>query len=188
MWSNLANNPRRGLRVFGLFILTLGVGALALPSLGKMDLRGVSIMDVELMRTSTTAAETMAQLGPGGVDAAQMSVYLDFPMLVLYGLALSAACVVVAARADERGRSGFAAAGRTIAWFAVLAAAFDAIENIALLRVFDGHVDQPWPGIAFGFASAKFALLAVVIVYLVVGLLSLGRRVPLEESPSAPAE
>ena len=181
MWSNLAKNPRRGLQVAGLFILTLGVGALALPSLGRMGIRDVSIMDLELMRTSTKAAETVAQLGPGGVDAAQMSIYLDFPMLVFYAITLSAACVVMAARAAERGRSTLAAAGGNIARFAVVAAAFDAVENIALLQVLDGHTDQPWPGIVFGFASAKFLLLAVVVAYLVVGLFSLGRRVPVEQ-------
>ena len=188
MWSNLANNPRRGLQVAGLFILTLGVGALSLPALGRMGTRGVSIGDVEMMRTSTKAAETLVQLGPGGVDAAQTSIYLDFPMLVLYALTLSALCVVVAARAAERGRTGLAGAGRTIAWLAPVAAALDAVENVALLMVFDGHTDQPWPGIAFGFASVKFLLLAVVIVYLVIGLLSLGSKVPLEESPAAPTE
>jgi hypothetical protein len=63
MWSNLVSNPRRGTFVLGLFILTLGVGALALPSLGRMDLRGVSILDIELMRTSENAAQQVALLG-----------------------------------------------------------------------------------------------------------------------------
>ena len=187
MWSNLPSNPRRGLTVLGLFILTLGSGALMLPALGWMDIRGVAIMDVELMRTSTKSAEIVSQLGPAGVDATQMSLYLDFLFLIFYGLALSAACVVTAARAAERGRTGLAAAGRTIAVLAPLAAAFDAVENVALLIVFGGHAGQPWPGIAFGFASAKFALLAVVVVYLVVGLVRLGRRVPLDETPAASA-
>jgi hypothetical protein len=186
MWSNLVNHPRRGTQVLGLFILTLGMGALALPSLGRMDLRGVSIIDVEMMRTGVKAAETMAQLGPGGVDATQMSVFLDFPFLVFYALALSAACAVLAARAAEQRRTGLATAGRTIAWAAVVAATFDAIENIALLMVLDGHPDQPWPGIAFGFASAKFVLLAVVIVYLVAALaITSAQRVPVEKPPLA---
>ncbi len=169
MWPNLVNHPRRGLQVLGLFILSLGLGAIALPSFGRMDTHGVSIIDLEMMRTSAKAAETVAQLGPEGVDAAQMAVYLDFPYLIVYALLLSAACVVVAARADKRGRSSLAGAGRALAWAAVVAAAFDAVEDVALLIVLDGNVDQPWPGIAFGFASMKFALLAVVIVYLVVG-------------------
>jgi len=178
MWSNLVSNPRRGLRVLGLFLLMLGVGALALPSFGRMDVRGVSIIDIELMRTSANAMEQVARLGPSGVDAAKTSIYLDFPYLVLYALALSAACAVLAARAAERGRAGLASAGRAIAWAAPVAAAFDAAENVALLQVLSDHVDQPWPAIAFGFALVKFALLAVVVVYLVVGVVRTAERVP----------
>ena len=182
MWSDLVSNPRRGLRLLGLFLLTLGVGALALPSLGRMDIRGVSIIDIELMRTSSNAAEQVARLGPDAVEAAKMAIYLDFPFLVLYALALSASCAVLAARAAERGRSTLASAGRTIAWAAPVAALFDAIENVALLQVLSDRVEQPWPGLAFGFASVKFALLAVVIVYLVVGLVRTAERVPTSAS------
>ncbi len=178
MWSNLVSNPRRGLRLLGLFLLTLGVGALALPSFGRMDIRDVSILDLELMRTSANAVEYVARLGPDGVDAAKMAIYLDFPLLVLYALALSASCAVLAARAAERGRTTLASAGRAIAWAAPVAAAFDAIENVALLQVLSDRVDQPWPGLAFGFASVKFALLAVVVVYLGVGLARTAERVP----------
>lgn len=178
MWSNLVSNPRRGLRLLGLFLLTLGVGALALPSFGRMDIRDVSILDLELMRTSANAVEYVARLGPDGVDAAKTAIYLDFPLLVLYAVALSASCAVLAARAAERGRTTLASAGRTIAWAAPVAAALDAIENVALLQVLSDRVDQPWPGIAFGFASVKFALIAVVVVYLVVGLARTAERVP----------
>lgn len=183
MRSNLVNHPRRGLQVLGLFLVTLGVGALALPSLGRMSMRGVEIIDLELMRTSTRAAELVAQLGPDGVDAARMSIYLDFPLLVLYGIALSAACVVLAARAADHGATRLAAMGRTIAWAAPIAAACDAVEDVLLLVVLGGHVDQPWPAITFGFVSVKFVLLGVVIAYLVVALL-LGRRRTTEPAPS----
>ncbi len=178
MWSNLVSNPRRGSQVLGLFILTLGVGALALPALGRMDVRGVSIVDVELMRTSAKAAEVVARLGPDGVDAARTSIYLDYPFLVVYALFLSAACVVLAARAADRGAPTLASAGRTIAWAAPIAAGLDAIENVAVLLVLDGRIDQPWPAIAFGFAAVKFVLLGAVIVYLVFTMAVLFRRTP----------
>ena len=76
--------------------------------------------------------------------------------------------------------------GGLVAWAAPLAAALDAVENVALSGgARRSTVDQPWPGIAFGFASVKFALLAVVIVYLVVGLLlTLDRGVSSEDSPA----
>ena len=177
MWSNLVSHPRRGLQVLGFFILVLGVGALALPSLGRMDMRGVSILDLEFISTGAGAQKQVNQLGPDGVDAAKTSLYLDFPMLITYAIALSAACAVLASRAAERGSAGLAAAGRIIVWAAPVAAALDAIENVSLLRVLGGHVDQPWPALVFGAASVKFALLAVVVVYLVVGLaITLRRR------------
>ena len=84
---------------------------------------------------------------------------------------------MLSARAAERGRARLASAGRAVAWAAPVAAALDAAENVALLQVLSDHVDQPWPAIAFGFASVKFALLAVVVVYLVVGAAGTAQRV-----------
>ena len=53
---------------------------------------------------------------------------------------LSAACVVLAARAADRGRTRLAAVGPLIAWFAVIAAALDALEDVAILLVLGGSV------------------------------------------------
>ena len=179
MWSNLVSNPRRGLQLFGLFLLTLGVGALALPSLGTMGTRGVSILDLQFMRTSENAVEQVSRLGPAGVDAAQMAHYLDFPLLVIYGLALSAACAVVATRAADRGKAGLAAFGRRAVWLGPVAAALDAVEDVAILLVLDGRTEQPWPAIALVSAAVKFALIAVVIGYLVVAVVRTAEKVDL---------
>ena len=150
MWSTLVSNPRRGIQVLGLAIVTAGVGALMLPSLGRMEERGVDVIELELMGTSSEAARVVAQLGSEGIDAARMSLYLDFPFLVAYGLLLSAACVVLAARAADRGAAYLAELGRLIAWAAPVAAAFDAVENALLLVVLGGSTDQPWPGLEIG--------------------------------------
>jgi hypothetical protein len=189
--SAIAKSPRRGLIVLGLLVLTLAVGALALPALD--DMGDVGIVEFELSRTSEQASEYYGELGESGRDAAQESLYLDYPFLILYGLLYAAACLVVAARAAERGMSSLARLGRPLAWGALAAAACDAIENVALLRILDGHTDQPWPGIAFSFATAKFVLSAAAVLYAVVGfLLTLRRpaspsRTSREPDPGAPA-
>ena len=189
--TRLASSPRRGLVVLALFVLTLGVGALALPALD--DMGDVGIIEFELARTSEKASEYYGELGESGRDAARESLYLDFPYLVLYGLFYAAACVVVAARAAERGMAKLARWGRPLAIAALAGAACDAVENVALLRVLDGHTDQPWPGIAFTFATAKFALAGAAVLYAVIGfLLTLRRpaspsRTSREPDPGAPA-
>jgi hypothetical protein len=167
--SALAKSRHRGLIVLGLLLLTLGVGALALPSLD--DMGDVGIVEFELARTSEQASEYYGELGESGRDAAEDSLYLDYPFLILYGALYAFACLVVAARAEERGMTRLAAWGRPLAWAAVLGAACDAAENLFLLRVLDGHTDQPWPGLAFAFASVKFLLHAAAVSYIVIGFL-----------------
>jgi hypothetical protein len=167
--SAVAKSPHRGLIVLGLLLLTLGMGALALPSID--DMGDVGIIEFELARTSEQASEYYGELGESGRDAAEDSLYLDYPYLILYGLFYAAACMVVAARAAERGMTRLASWGRPLMWGSVAGAACDAAENLALLRVLDGHTDQPWPGLAFTFASVKFLLLTAATLYIVVGFL-----------------
>jgi hypothetical protein len=179
--------------VVGLIILQFGVLALAAPFAGRMTERSVGPLDLQFMRTPEQAREYIALLGPDGVDAARIGLYLDFPYLVVYALALSAACIVLAARAAEQGHTNLAAAGRRIAWLAPVVAGLDAIENIAILLVLGVSVEQPWPAIAFGFAVVKWVLAAVVIGYLVVALvLTMRRRAETtgsaaEQPPTEPA-
>jgi hypothetical protein len=172
MWTAWANRAGRGRELIGWVILVFGVGALQLPALGRMATHGVDIVEFELMRTSAAALRLTAELGSDGLAAARQQLYLDFAYLVLYGVAISGACALLAARAARRGHPAVAAAGGAFAVIAVVAAACDAAENIALLVVTYGHTAQPWPGTASAFAAAKFLLLALTLLFLVVGLIA----------------
>ena len=164
----------RGWIFFALLAVTLGVGVWALDVIEGMG--DVGIIEFELARTAEQASEFYGELGEAGRDAAKESLYIDYLYLVLYALTYAAGCVIVARRAAQRGMTGLAAWGRPLAMGAFIAAACDAVENAALLRVLDGHTDQPWPGIAFSFASVKFLLLTVAGLYVIVGFLLTLRR------------
>lgn len=172
MWSGWVNRPSRGRELVGWIILVFGAGALQLPALGRLAIHGVDIVQFELMRTTNEAVRLSGMLGSDGLAAARQQLYLDFPYLVLYGIALSGGCALLAARAARRGHPAIAAAGGAFAVLAVLAAACDAAENVALLAVTFGHTAQPWPGTASAFAATKFILLALTLVFLIVGVLS----------------
>ncbi len=172
MWSGWANRPGRGRELVGWIILVLGAGALQLPALGRMAAHGVDIVQFELMRTTTQAIRFSVMLGPDGLAAARQQLYLDFAYLVLYGIALSGGCALLAARAARRGHPAIAAAAGAFAVIAVIGAACDAAENLALLAVTFGHTAQPWPGTASAFAASKFILLALTLAFLIVGVLA----------------
>jgi hypothetical protein len=159
-----------------LAALWLVFGALQLPSLGTMSDHGTSVIELELMRTTARTAEVMADLGSEGRDAARTALWLDFPYLIAYGLFLSLACTAIADRARERGKGGWQRAGELLAWGALGAALFDAIENVSLLRILAGHADQPYPGIAFTAAAAKFALSTAAGLYALAGWVVFRRR------------
>jgi hypothetical protein len=154
-----------------LAIATIALGVAALPSLGEMEDNGVGIIEFEFTGTADKATEHYEDLGSDGRSAARTSLLIDYPYLIAYGLFLSGACVAVADRARRAGRSGLAALGPLLAWGALAAAACDAVENAALLLILDGHTGQPWPAIAFAFATVKFILALAASLYALGGWL-----------------
>ena len=79
--------------------------------------------------------------------------------------------LVLAALALPGGWRRMAAFGPAVMIFAAAGAVFDAIEDVGLLLAVDRHGGDLAPRVAQVCASLKFGLLAVTIVYLLVGLL-----------------
>lgn len=148
-------------------------GLAALPSLNTMSDHGTGVIELELMRTTEKAQQVLSDYGPHGRSAARTSLWLDYPYLVAYALFLSLACGAISERARRLGRERWAAAGAALAWAALAAGLFDAIENAALLRVLAGHAEQPYPGLAYTCAVLKFLLITAALLYTAAGLLAL---------------
>ncbi|MEA2405345.1 MAG: hypothetical protein QOE08_1992 [Thermoleophilaceae bacterium] len=176
--SPLASVKRRRAALWLLAALTLVFGAAQLPSIGTMQDHGVGVVEFELMRTTARTAQLLADLGQKGRDAARTQLWLDYGYLISYGLFLSLACTAIAARARDRGNPRWRRVGEALAWGALGAALFDAIENAALLRILAGHAGQPYPAIAFSAAIGKFALSTAAIAYALAGWVALRRRTP----------
>jgi hypothetical protein len=176
--SPLARVRRRRLALWLLAALTLAFGAAQLPSIGTMQDHGTGVVEFELMRTTARTAEVLADLGSEGRDAARTQLLLDYPYLISYGLFLSLACTAIAARARERGKARWLRVGELLAWGALGAALFDALENAALLAVLGGHADQPYPAIAYTAALGKFGLSIAAGAYALAGWVALRRRKP----------
>ena len=114
------------------------------------------------------AQTILATWGDEGQDAARTQIRIDYAWLILYASALAVACTALGASLD----GAWQRRGKATARLALIAGALDAVENTALLRVLAG---DPYPGAraAQSAAYAKFALVAVVLAYLVIGLFPL---------------
>lgn len=155
---------------------TLGFGAVSLPFMRTMDDHGVSLTDYQLARTPERAAELNAALGADGLDAVTAGLWWDYPFLVCFFGLVALLCSASARRAARLGRTRLAAAGRLFTLAAIVAGSCDALEDAVLLQVADGETGDPWPALAFAFASTKFALLIVCVAYLITASLHRGSR------------
>jgi hypothetical protein len=165
---------RRGLWVSGIATAVLFV-VLMLLDLRMQDTGGPGIVGFELAGSSERATQIMAEWGQTGQDAARLSLWIDFLFLIAYGAFLSLAILAVRDAARRNGWDSFARYGMAIAVLPIVAAACDAIEDIGLLLVLDGHGASRAPEAATAFALLKFAALAIALAYLLAGLAALAR-------------
>jgi hypothetical protein len=155
-----------------LAITTIAIGIVLAVLDGRMqDSGGPGIVGFEFAASEERAAEIRADWGSEGRDAARASLWIDFAYLLAYGAFLVLACAATRDLAIRRGWRRMAAFGIAAPALAAAAASFDAIEDVGLLLALDGHGGDLAPLLAAVCAGVKFALLAVVIAYVLAGLL-----------------
>jgi len=133
------------------------------------DTGGPGMVPFELTGGQDRADEILTEWGDEGRDAARESLWIDFGFLLAYGAFLTLALAATRDLAKRRDWRRMAAIGAVVVSFGALGVACDAIENICLLLTLDG-AGAAFPLLATIFASVKFLLLAVAIVYLIAGL------------------
>jgi len=133
------------------------------------DTGGPGIVPFEVTGGQDRADEIISEWGEKGRDAARESLWIDFGFLLAYGTFLTLALAAMRDLSRERGWRRLGAIGGVVAYFGAFGAVFDALENICLLLTLDG-AGAAFPLLATIFAACKFALLAVAVAYLTVGL------------------
>jgi hypothetical protein len=160
---------RRALIASAVASLVIGAVLLVLDA-RMMDAGGPGIIGFELAGTQDRAAEILADWGQRGTDAAKASLWLDYAYIVAYGTFLVLAASATRDLAERRGWDRMATFGLAAIPIAAGVAAFDAIEDVALLLAVNQHGGDLAPRLGQVCALLKFALLAVTIAYLVAGL------------------
>jgi len=161
-WLDITLQPR----AFGLFFVLTIAAMLALQGINeplKTAVAPAGIISFEFAGTLAVAQQMIESWGAVGRIHAGLSLGFDYLFLVLYPFAIGLGCVIVA-------RAGFLSTlGILLAWGPWVAAVLDAIENYALIQLLLGAQDPALPLIAFWSAAPKFGLVALSVLYVLLG-------------------
>jgi hypothetical protein len=164
------DRPRHRRAMWLALVLTIG-GAVTLHSVDT-PLRTAEapwgIVSFELAWSSAGAGRILDSWDDDARLHAAFSLGFDYLFLCAYGalawslLRLRAMALDGARREQQANRARWARACRSLSFAAWVAAGCDALENAALWRVLADPA-APWPTVAAILASAKFAVLALLL-------------------------
>jgi hypothetical protein len=183
-WSWVPERKQGPLFLLAL-LLTLAV-LLALQALGtplRTDAAPAGIISYELAGTLTAAQEILHNWGPQGRTYAGLNLGLDYLFLCAYATSIGLACVLVGRRFKPG--SPLHAVGLLLSWALVLAAALDALENYALIRLLLGSTGGALAALARSAALVKFLLVFLGILYAILAGLPALFFLPREKGSAA---
>ena len=132
----------------------------------KNEISPNGIVSFELAKELSNSKAIIDSWNEHSKASAGLSLGLDFLFLGLYSLFIG----LLIFRVNERlwkGRS-FYLVGKILIYAIFIAAFFDLIENIALIKLILGDFNQTWSSLAYYFATIKFGIVLLCIVYLLI--------------------
>ena len=123
------------------------------------------IISFELAKTLERSQEILDSWSPLAKVFAGLSLGFDFLFLLIYTLFIS----ILIHNLNDRLWIGkyFYKIGGILIWTMFIAAVFDAIENICLIKLLTGSLNQYWAHGAYYFALAKFLLISISLLYII---------------------
>jgi hypothetical protein len=145
--------------------LTFSLFALGAPL--RTSAAPAGIISYEFARGETTAQAILASWSGRDKIFAGFNLGLDYLYIPLYSTTIALAVIWVSTTLRVSGRILLGVAA--LAWGQWLAAALDAVENVALFVMLVDMPTTPWPQIAFWCAAIKFTLILLGIAYVLSG-------------------
>jgi hypothetical protein len=102
--------------------------------------------------------------------SANRSMAFDFLFLIVYGLFIG---LMIHKVNRVWINSNFHRFGIVLIYLVFLASFFDIIENVALLFLLRGDLEQIWSSTAFYFAMLKFIILAIALAFIFISSIAL---------------
>ncbi len=125
------------------------------------------IISFELAKESYIVAKMIHEWDATAKIAAGLSMGFDFLFLIIYASFIS--FLILKINKYLFLNSNEKSLGRVFVGIPFLAAFFDIIENIALIKLLLGDIQSKWSLQAYYAAVIKFGLLIIAIVYILIG-------------------
>jgi len=160
-----------------IFLILLLISIAVMRYFDNFLINGVSkygIVSFELAKESYGSGEIINSWNSMAKTAAGLSLGFDFFFLLIYASFLSMMTFIINKRLFKNFTKNNLS--KFIILIPFIAAFFDVLENIALIKLLLGDLEQKWSTMAYYFALIKFGLLAFVICYILIGFLILTFR------------
>jgi len=166
-----AAKPALVLSILATLALMVTLNALGAPL--RTEAAPAGIVSLEFAGSLPAAQRMVDSWGGTGRIYAGLNLGLDYLFLAAYPVSIGLACGLLSRRLRTRG-GGLSETGIVLAWGQGAAGLLDALENYGLIRVLLGTQFEAWPTLARLAATGKFILVALGLLYVLVGL-GLGR-------------
>ncbi len=166
MFSHFIAENRK--RITVLLMMFLLAGVMLMRYLDGFLITGASpdgIVSFELAKKLPVSVKMIDSWDSTAQIAVGMSMGFDFLFLLVYASFLSLLIFWVNKKIMFRNN----ALNQWIIRAPFIAASFDIIENIALIKLLLGDLKPEWSSIAYFAAMIKFGILLLVLVYILIG-------------------
>ena len=160
---------RLGLILFGSVVVMVVIMRFFDAPL-KNEISPQGIVSFELAKDVNRSVAIMESWNSTAKTSANRSMAFDFLFLIVYGLFIG---LMIHKLNRVWIKSSFHAFGIVLIYLVFLASFFDIIENIALLLLLSGDLEQIWSSTAYYFAMMKFIILAIALVFIIVSTITL---------------
>ena len=160
-------------RVFWVFFTFAVALMLTLQFLGaplKTAASPVGIVSYELAGNAAESQKILSAWDTTKKAYAGVNLGLDYLFIVSYVGTIGLGCSLLAVKLGQRFRA-LAYIGVTLAWAQLIAAAFDSLENVALLKLLFGSEQPAWSVVARACAIPKFLIVLLGLLYILVALI-----------------
>ena len=137
----------------------------------KNDICKSGIISFELAKDLSVSEDIMDSWNERSKVSASLSMGFDFLFLLVYSSFIG--LLIFRVRNKMKKDHFLQKLGKILIYAIFLAALFDVIENIALIKLLLGDLKQIWSSLAYYFAIPKFLIVLICIVYILLSWLFL---------------